>query len=841
MAINKKMLLKRAAVLGLAVSLFMTCLTGFTKKEGFGSVYKADTYEIFNNTYYTMYRGEHATNGIETAHVVTADIKSGKLKAFVINGEVHSKSKVGDFISYLENQGYKVVAGINGDIFDTSSGTAKGLVIHDGNIVTGGYASDRVIAITEDGDVSLEPAKLQYNMDCTIEWQQEVASGSAVQVPVEKERTVTVEEPVLDENGNPVVDENGNPVTTTVEKTETYIDYEIQESTETVYETVTKDKNLEIGFFNVPHGGANALHLYNRHYGTSTKTTGSNAEAVIEVSDVQLRVNGTIKGTVKSVGMDVANTAIGDNQLVLSTVAGSATYNYICMLKIGSEVEIKVTDPYGTNLQNAKEAVGIYYSLVENGSNVTVGGTLNPRTAIGYKADGTFVMAEVDGRQSSVSKGLGLKDLGDFMLDLGCTCAVNLDGGGSSVMYVRKAGESNAATRLSSPSEGSERKVANAIILAYKADSVPAEARHLNISASNILAMPSAKVELSVAASNANYEKTSLPGSVSYSVTGDGNPSISGNVLTVGTLTGVNTVTATAGKASGIKNVTVVNDIIIKPSVNKLSLGAGESKDINVSAVYGSGNVNVPVACSEDLFKFECDENIGTIDASGVFTAVSGNAEKGNIRISYGSKVATIPVSVGADIVVFLDTAEHWAKEFIGRLAALEYLAGMGENKFEPDSNLTRAQFMAMLAKIDGADMSAYAGSGEAAASSEFTDVTAADWFYTYVKWGVEKGITNGMGDGTFAPNSPITREQMAVMLLKYAQSLGFMLPQTGSIPTFTDAGLISSWSADYVYTAAAAGILSGFDTGEFRPQGNATRAQAAKVIYVFAGLRELF
>ena len=173
----------------------------------------------------------------------------------------------------------------------------------------------------------------------------------------------------------------------------------------------------------------------------------------------------------------------------------------------------------------------------------------------------------------------------------------------------------------------------------------------------------------------------------------------------------------------------------------------------------------------------------------------------------------------------------------------------MGENKFEPDSNLTRAQFMAMLAKIDGADMSAYSAAasaegGEGAtpvASAAFTDVTSADWFYAYVKWGVEKGITNGMGDGTFAPNAQITREQMAVMLLKYAQSIGFMLPQKTAIPTFTDAGLISSWSADYVYTAAAAGILSGFDTGEFAPQGSATRAQAAKVIYVFAQLRELF
>ncbi len=839
MKTNYKRMLKKAAALGLAVSLIATCLTGFTTKGGLGAVYKTDKYEIFDDTYYTQIKGEHATNGIESAHIVEADIASGKLETFVMNGEVHSTARVSDYINYLENQGYKVIAAINGDIFDTSSGTAKGLVIHDGNIVTSGYNPDRVFAFTEDGKVSLEPAQLDFNLNCTIEYQNPVTSTSAVLVPVTKEITIT--EAAIDQaTGEPILDENGQPVIN--ERIETVTEYEQQQTTETIYETVTEDKQLDIGFLNVPHGGANALHVYNRHYGASTMTTGINAEAVIEVEDIQFKVNGTIKGIVKSVGTSTANTAIGDNEIVLSTVENSASYRTVSMLKQGSEIEINITDPANSNLKNAKEAVGIYYSLVEDGRNVTVGGTLNPRTAIGVKPDGTFVMVEVDGRQASVSKGLGLYDLADMMIDIGCEYAVNLDGGGSSVMYVRKAGESSKATRLSSPSEGSERKVANAIILAYKSESVSSSAKHLNIKPSSLLAMPGASIELTASASNANYEPVSVPGNVTYSVSGDGNPQVSGNILTVGTVTGVNEVTARASGATGSKTINVVNDIIIKPSVNKISLEAGETRDIDVSAYYGSANVNVPVACNDSMFKFSCDENIGTIDENGLFTASVGNAQTGKINVSYGAKTATIEVHVGANIIVFADTAEHWAKEYIGRLAGLGYLAGMGENKFEPDGNLTRAQFVAMLAKINGTNITdtTETAINLTTSSALFTDVPANEWFYPYVNWGVSKGITNGMGDGTFAPNAQITREQMSVMLLKYAQSIGFMVPQTTSIPTFTDQNLISEWSVNYVLTAAGAGILSGFDTGEFKPQGSATRAQAAKVIYVFAQLREI-
>ncbi|MBQ2747538.1 MAG: S-layer homology domain-containing protein, partial [Firmicutes bacterium] len=168
----------------------------------------------------------------------------------------------------------------------------------------------------------------------------------------------------------------------------------------------------------------------------------------------------------------------------------------------------------------------------------------------------------------------------------------------------------------------------------------------------------------------------------------------------------------------------------------------------------------------------------------------------------------------------------HWAKDYIGTLAGMNILNGIGDNMFNPEGSLTRAQFIAMLAKMtSGVDVTLSESAG-------FTDVPDYEWYYGYVNWGYENGIVNGMGDGTFAPNDSITREQMAVMLCNYSRSIGFMLPQIKEGVTFTDYNMISPWALDYVLTSAGAGIINGFDTGDFQPQGVATRAQAASVIY---------
>ena len=183
--------------------------------------------------------------------------------------------------------------------------------------------------------------------------------------------------------------------------------------------------------------------------------------------------------------------------------------------------------------------------------------------------------------------------------------------------------------------------------------------------------------------------------------------------------------------------------------------------------------------------------------------------------------------------VDFDDTEDHWAGEYIGRLAARGILSGVGDNLFRPDEDLTRAQFLTMLANTpDGIRVT-----GET--KMPFTDVPDYEWFYRNVMWGFENGIVSGIGDGTFAPNAGITREQMTVMLSNFTRYLGFEIPQTVTDVSFTDRALISDWAEAFVMTVAGGGIMGGHPDGRFDPQGNATRAQAARVVFVLNAMTE--
>ncbi|QAT42920.1 S-layer homology domain-containing protein [Aminipila luticellarii] len=759
----------------LAISVIIASFSGFTYYDGLGNVYLDSEKKIFDGVTYHEQIGINSSNGLEHAFFVEADTASGTVKPMIFNGEVRSMATVGTMANYAEQQGYKVLAAVNGDLFDTATGTPKGLVIHNGNIVTSGYAPDRVIAFDSTGRASLQYVNVSYGLKGTLAYD-DASTG-------------------------------------TVQK-------------------VQAPFSAQINYYNVPHGAAKGLHLFNRHYASSTKTAGSCIEVVVDCGsqdNMQLQIGKTIKGTVKSVNVDTHNTPIGENEVVLSTVSGSATASQLYCMVVGSEVEISVADNANTGLANATEAMGIYYSLVENGNVVTSGTGLNPRTAVGIKSDGTVILYVVDGRQTN-SKGLNLVQLANHMKSLGCTYAFNMDGGGSTALYSRMPGLENTAGRKNTPSDGAERKVSNALLFVYQAGSSDNTARNLNLYPSLTLAMPGADVQINSYASNGLFEKVSLPGAVSYEVEG-GNGSITGNGLyTAGDTEGKVNIIGTAGDISGTTQVEVVkNNLTILPSVSALYLDAGQSSDINLSVKSGP----ISVVSSDKTFTWTCDQNIGTIDENGLFKAGSKNAETGNIYAVYDGYKITIPVQVGALTVDFKDTANHWAKTYIGSLAARGIANGMGNNLYLPDAQLTRAQFLALLAKtVDNVDVSKSNPAG-------FTDVPANEWYYGYVNWGYENGIVSGMTDTTFEPNANITREQMAIMLCKFATSQNLTLPQTSAGIKFTDQSAISPWASDYVSTVVGAGIINGQPEGDFQPQGLATRAQAAKVMYVYLNVRD--
>ncbi len=164
-----------------------------------------------------------------------------------------------------------------------------------------------------------------------------------------------------------------------------------------------------------------------------------------------------------------------------------------------------------------------------------------------------------------------------------------------------------------------------------------------------------------------------------------------------------------------------------------------------------------------------------------------------------------------------------WAEEAINALAAKGIINGRSETIFDPDSNITRAEYCQILVGAIGRT-SEYA-------DSSFLDVPTDAWFYHAVAVASKLGIVEGYGDGNFGPYNLITRQDMALMTMKAAQVFGKPLTAVRAM-AFADADQVSDYAATAVQTLADAGIINGVSDTEFAPKANATRAQAAKILY---------
>ncbi|GAB1476108.1 hypothetical protein MASR2M70_09400 [Bacillota bacterium] len=175
--------------------------------------------------------------------------------------------------------------------------------------------------------------------------------------------------------------------------------------------------------------------------------------------------------------------------------------------------------------------------------------------------------------------------------------------------------------------------------------------------------------------------------------------------------------------------------------------------------------------------------------------------------------------------VAFSDIEKHWAGKSIKFLANRNILKGKGADRFDPDGNVTRAEFVTMLANsMDGITVAA-------AKSAGFDDVTAGAWYADYINWAVAQGIVSGYGDGRFGPNDKITREQMALMTDNFIKAMNMKPDLVKAKADFKDKAEISGWSSAAVTRVQQCGIISGNPDGTFAPKATATRAQAAVII----------
>ena len=143
---------------------------------------------------------------------------------------------------------------------------------------------------------------------------------------------------------------------------------------------------------------------------------------------------------------------------------------------------------------------------------------------------------------------------------------------------------------------------------------------------------------------------------------------------------------------------------------------------------------------------------------------------------------------------------------------------------FEPTMTLTRAQVVRVLYNMEGAP--------ETEGANPFTDVLDGKWYTKAVIWAAENDVVAGKGNGTFAPNELVTREQFANMMRNYAKFKGQDTSATVTLEEFSDTDQIHSWALASVKWAVQEGVISGKGNGKLDPLGTATRAECAQILY---------
>ena len=155
-------------------------------------------------------------------------------------------------------------------------------------------------------------------------------------------------------------------------------------------------------------------------------------------------------------------------------------------------------------------------------------------------------------------------------------------------------------------------------------------------------------------------------------------------------------------------------------------------------------------------------------------------------------------------------------------------MTGLNETTFGPYENLARAQFAVILHRMNGSPDMEY--------TNKFPDVADNQWYTDAILWASDIGVVTGYEDtGKFGPGDNINREQMAVMMYRYANYLGYDTSARANISKYTDAGNVNEFAKEAMFWAVGEGIITGkYNETQLDPQGNASRAECATIIMRF-------
>ena len=828
-----------------------------------------------------------AYSDLRTENVITYEPNEDVTPIVTYGGSLTARTTVTAAARALEAQGYRVVAGINGDFFNTSNGLPIGILVSEGEVLSsdGGYYA---MGFREDGSAVIGKPGLSISVN--LGYQGSDSSGYFTDII----RTVA-----------------------------------------------------GINKARVSTGG---IYLYtydfnNRH---TTGNTEAGVDVLCTIVDGSLSIGGTMTLVVDQVIEATSATAIGPDQIVLSANALSNTYytDALRNIPVGATVTVTVSAA-SEEWNDVQYAVGALYSLVQDGAVVSgLPSGVNPRTAVGVTADGTVVFYTIDGRRSGHSIGASLSQVAQRMIELGCVAAIGLDGGGSTTITVTQPDDTTAAT-INRPSDGSERAVTNHLFL-VATNEPTGELSHFYVQADNAYVLAGSKVEISAAAVDTNY--IPMDEDYDYDLeASDGE--LDGNILTTPKRGGEITVTASSGRREGSTTVYAIEDptdVVIRDSsgtaLTTLNAATGTTTQLTATAAYN----HISLKADPEAFTWEVTGDIGTVDEHGLFTAAAPGT--GTITVSAGRARVSIPVTVSstgtvsAGGVMEVESFEGSTTIFRGTGINMDFSLNhsadtvrMGSGSAKVDYTLTETGASQWNAsKSTSIDTGTYTalhlwvcgdGSGnqlDLLYSDGTSTLTTGGILLDFTGWkqvtisipagqfeiqGLQISAPSGLGAGTGTiyidqitatasgtPDTAVPEITLTAggdtLTATVADAVDGILPQSsisvtwdGADQTFTydsDTGALSTtlisdgrphritvtardasgnigrasydvptsadwvpsftdtqdyWAASYVDFLYSAGITTGYDDGTFRPNDNISRQQFAVMLFRYLGL----
>lgn len=398
---------------------------------------------------------------------------------------------------------------------------------------------------------------------------------------------------------------------------------------------------------------SSGIMLYTTDFGDddTNKASIPTYNILLNVISGEPRINGAIEATVDSIVESTGAVKIPEGKMML-TIAAASNYP-------GTLAKVKTLlpgDPLTLSFAASEDWSDVVYAvgggdkLITAGVNVApTSGEVDPRTAIGIKADGSMIYYTVDGRQTGVSKGASLSQVAGRLLELGCVEAINMDGGGSTAVHSIYPGDSTLTT-INIPSEGSLRSCANYILLVNQATATGVMKR-IHLYPYSVQMLAGATQAFLVKATDQNYYPVTPPTSLTYSASSGLGTFNESGLFKAGTITKSGEVTIKANNS--MYNSAVVN-VVAKPdsitvtnqsdgkAATALSVNAGDILDFSAQAIYKK----MGLVAQDDCFAWSAQGDIGTIDSSGRFVAGNVTNGMGTITVSAGGTVATVSIKV---------------------------------------------------------------------------------------------------------------------------------------------------------------------------------------------------